>query len=337
MMQFKWHSYASYVFKLQFFGYLVLLVFVSVASFGLPRLCEDAHTAEVCPVHLRDDEEDGYGATPNRAPGYMFKSALGVVTFVSLVFAALGSVGGLALAMRQLVVDGSDAYFNNTFNCIDVIAYGSEILVVLLFFANAPMASVLPVSAWGVLLFFIKILGFARGFDKWGPLVRMIAKIVADTRQFFMVMAIIVFGFSMSFIALGDGVVRSFFWVFNTGLFQLGAPEDVDPTNEQPIKHWMLLFEFLMVTVSLILLNLLIAIMNSTYESVHAVAELEVAYEKSRIIFDIERFMLPVIMSWAQIDVSLLFPRWLHMCVPVTMHEAERKGKQARLLAESQE
>ena len=69
--------------------------------------------------------------------------------------------------------------------------------------------------------------------------------------------------------------------------------------------------------------------MNSTYESVHAVAELEVAYEKSRIIFDIERFMLPVIMSWTRIDVSLLFPRWLHMCVPVTMHEAERKGKAA--------
>ena len=67
MMQFKWHSYASYIFKLQFFGYLLLLGFVSVASFGLPRLCEDARTIEVCPVHLRDDEEEGYGAVPNRA------------------------------------------------------------------------------------------------------------------------------------------------------------------------------------------------------------------------------------------------------------------------------
>ena len=133
MMQFKWHSYASYIFKLQFFGYLLLLGFVSVASFGLPRLCEDARTIEVCPVHLRDDEEEGYGAVPNRSPGYMFQSPLGVVTFVSLVFAALGSISGLALAMRQLVVDGSAAYFNSTFNCIDVIAYGSEILVVLLF------------------------------------------------------------------------------------------------------------------------------------------------------------------------------------------------------------
>ena len=78
-----------------------------------------------------------------------------------------------------------------------------------------------------------------------------------------------------------------------------------------------------MVAVLVILLNLLIAIMGSSYEKVHAVAELEVAREKSLIILDIERFLLPVYIKWFKKDVDELFPRWLHVLVPVSMIESE--------------
>ena len=83
------------------------------------------------------------------------------------------------------------------------------------------------------------------------------------------------------------------------------------------------MLELLMVLVLVILLNLLIAIMGSSYEKVHHSAELEVLREKSLIILDIERFLLPLYIKWFKKDVEELFPRWLHVLVPVSMIESE--------------
>ena len=80
-----------------------------------------------------------------------------------------------------------------------------------------------------------------------------------------------------------------------------------------------------MVVVALILLNLLIAIMNSAYESVRLAATLEALYEKSLIILDIERLELAPMMRWFRIPEAVLFPRWLHLLVPVGQLEARRE------------
>ena len=112
-------------------------------------------------------------------------------------------------------------------------------------------------------------------------------------------------------------------WVGNSGLFAFAPPEDFDPNGGTNPTNKIWLVEILMVAVLVILLNLLIAIMGSSYEKVHAVAELEVAREKSLIILDIERFLLPVYIKWFKKDVDELFPRWLHVLVPVSMIESE--------------
>ena len=72
----------------------------------------------------------------------------------------------------------------------------------------------------------------------------MIERTMMDIRQFLLVMIIIVTGFVMGFIALGENVTHSAFWVFNSGLFQL------DPSfpAERPHEHTglfghLLLFE----------------------------------------------------------------------------------------------
>lgn len=41
-----------------------------------------------------------------------------------------------------------------------------------------------PACAFNVLFFFFKILTFTRGFDTWGPLVRMIMKVLQEVREF---------------------------------------------------------------------------------------------------------------------------------------------------------
>lgn len=166
----------------------------------------------------------------------------------------------------------------------------------------------------------------------------MIVKIMVDIKHFLMVMVVLIMAFAMSFTALGDGMVVSLFWVINTGLFQLTPPPDFDAalgSYTDTVTHTKILFLILMVMVALILLNLLIAIMNQTYEDVRRVAALEVAGQKSRIILDIERFMLPVFMDLLDIKLSMIFPRWLHVLVPITMMDEASNGQRRRALAQA--
>ena len=101
----------------------------------------------------------------------------------------------------------------------------------------------------------------------------------------------------------------------------------------------IVLFQLLMLMVALIMLNLLIAIMNSAYEQVQAMAQLEVLHEKSLIILGIERLWLPVLRKLGlhrdraaharggrpggararHEGESEDFPRWLHLLVPTAL------------------
>lgn len=66
-------------------------------------------------------------------------------------------------------MDGRKEYFRDVFKYLDLLAYSCELYVGYLYFlANANIDSVLPVSAWAVLLMCFKTLSFARGFSAWG-------------------------------------------------------------------------------------------------------------------------------------------------------------------------
>ena len=106
-------------------------------------------------------------------------------------------------------------------------------------------------------------------------------------------------------------------------LLQGAASSSAEVARQLFVRFDSDVLELLMVLVLVILLNLLIAIMGSSYEKVHHSAELEVLREKSLIILDIERFLLPVYIKWFKKDVEELFPRWLHVLVPVSMIESE--------------
>ena len=88
----------------------------------------------------------------------------------------------------------------------------------------------------------------------------MIYKIMIDIRHFIMVMAVLIMAFAMSFIALGDGMIVSLFWVINTGMFDLTPPDQFDTSKEtysDTVTHVKIVFLILMGMVALILLNLL--------------------------------------------------------------------------------
>ena len=58
---------------------------------------------------------------------------------------------------------------------LNLITFGAQLVVDVLFLFRSVLLK--PLAAWSVLLFFFKILSFARGFSRWGPLVRMIMKV----------------------------------------------------------------------------------------------------------------------------------------------------------------
>ena len=114
-----------------------------------------------------------------------------------------------------------------------------------------------------------------------------------------------------------------FFWMVNSALY---GYSDIITMNLIPMKSVgdlgvVLLFEMLMCLVMLLMLNLLIAIMNSAYNVVRVTAMLEVRNEKASIIHDVERFWMPWLLKRFDLNVEELFPRWLHLLVPTALKE----------------
>ena len=173
-------------------------------------------------------------------------------------------------------------------------------------------------NSWSVLLFFFKALGYARGFDRWAPLIRMIIKIVQDIRYFLMVVIFILVGFSMAFMALGDSGGGSFYWVYGSTMSGSSVDADVEiaPHHMGRFISYTLILWLLMFMVAVVCMNLLIAIMSSTYEKVDSVSAQEALHEQTKIILDIERFFLPELMKWFKIPFEDMFPRWLHVLLP---------------------
>ena len=142
-------------------------------------------------------------------------------------------------------------------------------------------------------------------------------------------LTIITLGIALFFIAIDKRTGQSILWVLHVGVFgqdPQGDDPEFDPLSQKVVTHSLLLFEVIMMVVGLVLLNLLIAIMTNTYETVNRVAELEARYQKGRLILDIEQFDLPTWMNWVRLDFGTLFPTWLQLLVPVGMIEASIEG-----------
>ena len=109
--------------------------------------------------------------------------------------------------------------------------------------------------------------------------------------------------------------------MINSGLYGFSdiVSKDMIPSSSTEDIGNVMLFELLMILVMLIMLNLLIAIMNSAYDSVKETAALEVMHDKALIVRDAERFWLPMILARLKIKINEIFPRHLHLLVPTAL------------------
>lgn len=121
------------------------------------------------------------------------------------------------------------------------------------------------------------------------------------------------------------------YWITKTGVYQFDADQHEADVTRYP--DGVLLFEVMMFAIALLLLNLLIAIMNSAYEEVKTKAKLEVLYQKANIISSMEKLWLPVLIQWGYLDakkLAALYPKWLHVLVPLATYQREVAAHAAR-------
>ena len=318
MLQFKWENFARAIYLKQLAAFLLHLLLVCVFSYVLSR----TYRARTWQVLVED---------------YTGQLAVALFPFVSLISGVF-----FFIEIRQLLVDGSVTYFNDPFKYLDLLTFAMQIVVDALFVTRSRVMR--PVCAFNVLLFFFKILTFTRGFDNWGPLVRMIMKVCLEVRNFVIVIIVAIIGFAMAFtVALGPATgdegfakntfrspISTMYWISKTGLYTFDTAEHDKNVSNYPDA--ILLFEIMMFAIALILLNLLIAIMNSAYEDVKVASSLEVLYQKANIISSMEKLWLPLLIQWGSLDkesLAELYPKWLHILVPLASFQRERLHREA--------
>jgi len=224
-------------------------------------------------------------------------------------------------------------YFHEIWNYLDVSGYLLVVAIIPCHLVRSPSQWI--VSALAVVILWVKILGYARGFQNMGPFVRMLFKLVMDVRHFLVLLFLIVVGFALAF----NVIVRDTspdFSNFGLSLFSqyrmiFGDYSVIfDPTLEDLKTQYYGLFVLSRIlyvgfsfTVALILLNLLIAIMGNSYATVQANSELEWRWELLEITYEIEsnfiwvdkysvRNMLKRLFR-QPIEVKEFNPRWIQV------------------------
>lgn len=197
----------------------------------------------------------------------------------------------LQIEVRQCIVNYKE-YFSQVWNLSDLVSYSLCFLVVFLDVFNFNKAVLRPVGSLALIILWIKLFYFLRVYDSTSQLIRMIIEIVNDMRHFMMVLFIGIIGFTSGLYIMQHGLPEyldpeqtqpnpNYMFVGNTffnafiytyrltlGDFQLDAFADFEQAF--PFEYFFLWIIFISGSLFLVivLLNLLIAIMGSTFERI---------------------------------------------------------------------
>ena len=178
--------------------------------------------------------------------------------------------------------DDFKEYFSSGWNLIDLANY-SLCLAVLFFDLLGIQSYQRPLASIALIILWIKLFYFLRVFDETSQLIRMIIEIVNDMKNFMIVLMIGIVAFTGGLYIMqqvvpetndahnfvGDNVVKAFIYTYRLTLgdFQLDnfqQVEDIGYTFEFYFLWFIFIFGSLFLVI--VLLNLLIAIMGSTFE-----------------------------------------------------------------------
>ena len=317
----KWDHYARSIFIAQ----CVLCVFHFALVIAL-------YVAVTPAMRLPTRWDPGDRGRPAHGLGEVFALALYLPVVLLTCFL-------LGLEVRQMLLEGSQNYFagHAVWKALDLACLSLQLLVDGLLAMEVGGWLLAFFACVNVLFFNWRIISFARGFENWGPLVRMIVKIVWEVRFFSAVVALMLVGFWLAF-AIGMQETPTewlMVFLFNAGFY--GEYEKDYLSGDQGFYDWRMdrqlpittVLQLFMLIFGVLALNLLIAIMNSAYERVRASAVAEMLHEKSMIILSIERLWLPMVISAYGIPHDYFFPRWLLLLGPISILDVSEEKRRA--------
>eukprot|EP00966_Prymnesium_polylepis_P164893 3812424-Prymnesium_polylepis.2 len=218
-----------------------------------------------------------------------------------------------------------------------------------------------------VFALFLRLIGYFRGFLALGALVHMVAQVFHDIIPFMMLLLISTVAFSLSFNILLQFSDTEGYGTMDNSLYKslnMGVYSDMGKHGERTMQahiQVVVLYEFFMLSVQLVLLNLLIAIMSDTHSRVSEVAKLVAHYERAKLVLEEEEKLmrshqldgthhkrrLPsvhrgrgmrramagsvwlerLVGRWffSKLDLNNVAPRWLHVLVPLDLERKKKK------------
>jgi hypothetical protein len=243
---------------------------------------------------------------------------------IMCVMTALPVLYGLRREIFQLYMAGLLSYFSTVLNWFDLTHLMLTTACIVLFIAQSPALQV--VIAVALFVRWFGILYYLQPFDSTGALVRMILQIIIDIRWFLMILCIAILAGANAFFllvrtddscaALDDVACvspymraqDSVFAMFDMLIMGTFSSSDFDFGPYTALLKVM--YALARVLVSVVLLNLLIALMNNSFSAISERSDLEICMLRANMIMEQEQLM-----SAKEKRDPRLFPRYIHVLV----------------------
>ncbi|GIL50181.1 hypothetical protein Vafri_6307 [Volvox africanus] len=237
-----------------------------------------------------------------------------------LIVLGLMSVGGLAEETSQMMELTWRTWRNYLGNLVDLTSFGLFMVLFGMVWSDFKYDVILAVGAIETLVLFVRLVFFASMTDSMGSLMRMVIEIIKDMRYFFTLLGMIFGGFIIAFAVL-IGPKNTFqsvaFKLFSVmlGDWQFDYLVDMLHTEGQWYvpRLSVLLMSVYGILMLIVLVNLLIAIMNDTYDRIKETEEIEVLHNRARLIVDLESLLTRDMRDKLQ---ARLLGDYLHVLVP---------------------
>ncbi|KXZ52570.1 hypothetical protein GPECTOR_9g614 [Gonium pectorale] len=237
-----------------------------------------------------------------------------------LVVLGLMSFGGLAEECSQMMELTWRTWRNYLGNLIDLTSFALFVVLFGMVWASYTYDVILAIGAMETLVLFIRLVFFASMTDSMGSLMRMVIEIIKDMRYFFTLLGMIFGGFAIAFAVLlgaNNTYEAIAFKLFSVMLGDWQYDYLLDMLHTEGAWYVPRLSVMLMsvygILMLVVLVNLLIAIMNDTYDRIKETEEIEVLHNRARLIVDLESLLTREMRDKLQ---ERLLGDYLHVLVP---------------------
>ncbi|KAK3576059.1 hypothetical protein CHS0354_018328 [Potamilus streckersoni] len=276
LLQEKWKTFARYRFYRRFFIFIIYFL-IFVTTFVLrPGI-------DLCPIVRKENTSSGLMQNITEVDScYLMKACRpeDIARFVLEGLILFGASTYLFLAMKEIYYQGFNIFFTTLKGAPGKATFLlSCVFVVMMLPGRAACAYVYEdvVGVLAILTTAPYFLFFCRGFRIIGPFVVMIYKMIkGDLLRFCIIYLIFIIGFSQAMYIIYLGIDDSAFShpaeavlaMFTMSLGQSGDFYDTFDETKYPVLA-KIIYVIYMIMVTLLLVNMLIAMMGNTYQLVN--------------------------------------------------------------------